>query len=333
MKREKDDLAIGVDLGATKIASALVTAQGEIVASRQTLTEASEGPEAVLKRIAAEVNALAADAPSRVLGVGIGSPGQVDPRAGVVRNAVNLGWEIAPLAAGVRSQLTADAPVWIEKDANASAVGEYFFGAARGCDDFVYLAVGSGLGGGVFANGALVSGADHNASELGHLSLDPNGRLCSCGLRGCAETVISGKGLLALTREKLAGQTLPTHLTTSSDLTTAAVIAAAEVGDALALAALAEVARWLGLVMAVCVAVLNPARIVVGGGLGLAASDFLLTGAQSELRRRVLASSYQHLEIRRSQLTSSAVGAACLVWNAGQCRLSSKGGDRLDGSL
>ncbi len=320
MNTGRGELAVGVDLGGTKIASALVTEQGEVVAARQTLTQAGEGPKAVLGRVAAEVNALVANAPGRVAGVGIGAPGHVDPRQGVVRNAVNLGWEEAPLASGVRSRLTIDLPVWIEKDTNASTLGEHFFGAARGCDDFVYLSVGSGLGGGVLANGVLVSGANHNASELGHLSLDPNGRQCRCGLRGCAETVVSGSGLLAMTREKLAAQTLPTHLTDAPDLTTAEVIAAAKAGDALALAALAEVACWLGIVMAACVAVLNPARIVVGGGLALAASDFLLAGAQRELQRRVLASSCERLEIRLSQLTSSAVGAACLVWHADRLR-------------
>ena len=309
-------LAVGVDLGATKIASALVTEPGEVIASRQTFTAPGEGTEAVLGRVAAEVNALVGEAPGQVMGVGIGSPGQVNSVEGVVRNAVNLGWAEVPLAAGVRSRLTFDLPVRIEKDTNAGALGEYFFGAGRGCDDFVYLTVGSGLGGGVIANGELVSGANHNAAELGHVSLDPNGRPCVCGLRGCAETVVSGNGLLAVTREQLAAKILPTRLIDSPDLTTAAVIAAACDGDELALAAFAEVARWLGAVMAMCVAVLNPARILVGGGLALAAADFLLPGAQNELQRRVLALSHQHLEVRLSQLTSSAVGAACLVGNA-----------------
>ena len=196
------------------------------------------------------------------------------------------------------------------------ALGEYYLGAAKGRRDFVYVTVGSGLGGGVFANGGLISGANYNASELGHLSLDPNGRECVCGLRGCAETVVSGNGLLAVTREKLAEGKISTQLTDSDSLTTAAIIAAARAGDELALAALAEVARWLGMVMAACAAVTNPALIVLGGGLGLAASEFLIPGACAELRRRVLPASHQPMQVALSQLTSSAVGAATLVWHA-----------------
>jgi glucokinase len=307
---------IGVDLGATKIAAALVSPQGQIVASSQAPTLPAEGEEAVLGRIATQVNALTAQSPEAVAGVGIGSPGRVNPDAGIVYNAVNLGWEAVKLAEGVRSRLANDMPVRIEKDTNAGALGEYYLGAAKDCRDFVYVTVGSGLGGGVFANGGLISGANYNASELGHLSLDPNGRECVCGLRGCAETVVSGNGLLAVTREKLAEGKISTQLTDSDSVTTAAIIAAARAGDELALAALAEVARWLGMVMAACAAVTNPALIVLGGGLGLAASEFLIPGACAELRRRVLPASHQPMQVALSQLTSSAVGAATLVWHA-----------------
>ncbi len=314
--RAETAFAIGVDLGATKIAAALVSPQGQIVASSQSPTLPAEGEEAVLGRIATQVNALTAQSPAAVAGVGIGSPGRVNPDEGIVHNAVNLGWEAVKLAEGVRSRLANDMPVWIEKDTNAGALGEYYLGAAKGCRDFVYVTVGSGLGGSVFANGGLISGANYNASELGHLSLDPNGRECVCGLRGCAETVVSGNGLLAVTREKLAQGKISTQLTGPDSLTTAAIIAATRAGDELALAALAEVARWLGIVMAACAAVTNPALIVLGGGLGLAASEFLIPGACAELRRRVLPASHQRMQVALSQLISSAVGAATLVWHA-----------------
>lgn len=323
-------LAIGVDLGGTKIAAALVGRDGRVLETRQVPTPAGAEPGAVLDRIAAQINhlagSLAAQAPlegrpraalsvaTPLYGVGIGSPGQVNSLSGVVRNAVNLGWDEIDLVAEVRHRLTLDIPVWVQKDANASALGEYYFGSARSCKDFVYLSIGSGLGGGIVTNGMLVTGADWNAAELGHLSLDPDGLLCNCGSRGCAETVISGPGLLALVENYLALDEVPTRLSLDQALTTQAILAAAGAGDALALAALQEVGRQFGIIMAVCVAALNPERIIVGGGLGLAAYGTLLPAAHAELRRRVLPVSYRQLQILPSTLASSAVGAACLVW-------------------
>ncbi len=309
-------LALGVDLGGTKIAAALIDRHGHVIESNHTATDAADGSEAVLDRIVAQINALVGRAASPIDGIGIGSPGQVNPIDGTVRGAVNLGWSSVPLAAGVRSRLKRDVPIWIQKDTNAGAWGEYFFGAARGCDDFVYLTIGSGLGAGVIANGQLISGAQHSASELGHLSLDPiNGRLCACGLRGCAETVVSGPGLIAVAREYLTAQKYRSGLRDRADLTTTEIIDAVRSGDELAMAALDRVGQWLGLVMAASIAVLNPGRIVLGGGLGLAAFDWLVPSATRELRQRVLTKSYAPLTIVKSELTSSAIGAACLVWS------------------
>ena len=270
----------------------------------------------MLDQIAAAINALTARAPGPVRGIGLGSPGQVDPIEGVVRNAVNLGWREVRVVAELQSRLANGVPIYVQKDTNAGALGEYFFGAARGCDDFVYLTIGSGLGAGVVANGRLIDGAQYNASELGHWSLDPtNGYVCTCGLKGCAETIVSGRGLIAVTRDLLFSHTYRSGLNNRSKLTTADILDAARSGDELAQAAIDHVAHSLGQVLAACVSVLNPARFVVGGGLGLAAFDQLIPGATRELQRRVLPKGYGQLSIVRSQLTSSAIGAACLVWS------------------
>lgn len=317
MSDQSDDLAIGVDVGATKIAAALVTRDGEILESLQVPTRAEEGSPVVLDRIAAQINALLRRVAANSLvpvGVGIGTPGQVNALRGTVRNAVNLGWEEISLVDEVCSRLTQELPVLIQKDANASALGEYYFGSARGCEDFVYLGIGSGLGGGIVTNGVLVTGADWNAAELGHLSLDPHGLQCNCGSRGCAETIVSGLGLINLVERYLAQDDVPTQLFVDKPLTTRAILSAAQAGDRLALDALMELGRHFGMVMAACVSTLNPGRIIVGGGLGLAAYDFLLPAAQAELHRRVLPASYSNLRILPSTLVSSAVGAAALVW-------------------
>lgn len=305
--------AIGIDLGATKIAAALVDRSGSTLASRQALTLAAEGVAPVLDRIASLAASLAALAPAPVLGVGIGAPGQVDSRQGVTRNAVNLGWGEVYLAEEISSRL-AGMPVWIQKDANLSALGEYYFGAAQGCEDFVFLGVGSGLGGGIFVNGSLVAGAAWNAAEVGHLSLDPAGWRCACGNLGCAETVVSGPGLVRSVADLGSRAETRSPLLDQAELTPAEVLSAARQGDPLALQALERVGGWLGVVAAACVALLNPARLVIGGGLGIAAFDFLHPALQEELRRRTLPGSRASLQILPSQVESSAVGAACLVW-------------------
>jgi glucokinase len=306
--------AIGVDLGATKIASALVSPSGAVLASRQTLTCPADGPEAVLDRLAAEVEALANQAPGHLAGVGIGSPGWVDPTAGVIRNAVNLGWLEVPLVAGVTNRLRCAWPVWVQKDTNASTLGEYYFGAGQGCQDFVYLSVGSGLGGGVIANGQLVSGALGIAADLGHLSLDPHGRLCACGLRGCSETIVSGPGLVSVTAGLLEQAHPASLLEGTPTLTPTIILDAARKGDPVAEAAFAEIGAALGFILSACVAVLNPARFIIGGGLGLAAFDLLLPSTRQELARRVPRSGSDTVQIVASRLASSAIGAACLVW-------------------
>lgn len=305
-------VAVGIDVGATKIAGALVNEAGEVLQAQQLPTLPERGPGPVLDDVATLARELGAAAAQPVAGIGIGTPGQVNSDAGIVRNAVNLGWEKVPLVDEVCARLALDTPIWVQKDANAAALGEYTFGAARGCDDFVYLSVGSGLGGGIVAGGRLVTGADWNAAEVGHLVLDPAGRLCACGQKGCAETVVSGPGLLHLVSTAHEAGRYPTAL--SPTATNEQILEAAAAGDALALAALTEVGEWLGQIMAASVALLNPGLIVIGGGLGLAAFRWLVPAARTELERRVLPNSVNSLAIEPSQVESSAVGAASLVW-------------------
>lgn len=308
-----EPLAAGVDLGGTKIAFALVDREGAVLDVRRTSTLASEGPAAVLDRIAAGIRALLDEAGRQVAGVGIGSPGHLDPVAGVVHNAVNLGWQGVRVYDELRRRLPPGLPLYLQKDTNASAVGEMLFGAARGARDFVYLAAGTGLGGAAVIGGRLITGAANNAMEVGHLSLDPEGRLCGCGTRGCAETIVSGLGLLAGVRER--GAEFPdSPLSGAPDVTTQAILAAATNGDPLALAVLDDAGRALGEVMAACACLFNPALIVVGGGMGRAAARWLLPVAEREMRRRVFPPAVEGLRIAESEITISAMGAACLVW-------------------
>jgi glucokinase len=317
MQDKTQNLAIGLDVGATKIAAALVMASGQTSAARQVPTQPERGAAYVLDRIAALVNELVDLSVNTYaitpVGVGIGIPGQIDQNQGLVRQAVNLGWDEVYLVHELGQRLESSLPIWVETDANAATLGEYHFGAGRGCQDLVYLSVGSGLGAGVICHGKLVTGVTGKAAEMGHFSLDVDGPPCVCGLRGCAETLVSGPGLIRLTIDLLHRGAFPSRLSRQEELSPSCIVSAALEGDLLAREALSEMGRHLGTVMAICAAVLNPALIVVGGGLGLAAFDMLVPAAWREIERRTLPSTFNGLKITSSQLTNSAAGAASLA--------------------
>jgi glucokinase len=196
-----------------------------------------------------------------------------------------------------------------------SALGEYYFGACQGCIDFVYIGIGSGLGAGIISNGHLITGSDWYAADIGHLSINPDGPPCVCGGRGCAELITSGPGVVRVTQQMLSDRS-DTTLASQSELTSVDVLAAAEKGDRLALDALTEVGRTLGIIMSACTVILNPSRFVIGGGLGVAGFDYFMPKAREELMRRTLPNHRGQMDILRSRVESPAIGSACLVWYA-----------------
>ena len=311
-----DPLAIGVDLGATKIATALVARDGTVVASRHAPTLPDEGFERVCQRIAAEVAQLVVGRRADgILAVGVGSAGLVDGDAGVVRWAVNLGWKDVPLAAEVARRLDHALPVFADNDANANALGEGFFGSARGCRHYALFTIGSGLGSVLVRDGRVVNGTLGMVSNLGHYALDPDsGAPCPCGRRGCAETIVSGPALCAATRAILAAGERSSMLIDDGNLTSDHIVAAARAGDAVAMLAITKMSRVLGEVASVAAAVLGPEVIILGGGLGAAAADLLEPGVTRELSRR-LPIPQAIPPVRAATLKSSAVGAACIVWS------------------
>jgi glucokinase len=323
--------AIGIDIGATKIASVLLSEQGELVDSAQMLTLAQEGTQSVFDKVANQILDFARQRPEAIAGVGIGSPGKVDSNAGIVYEAVNLGWKEVHLLDEISGRIGTDLPIWVQKDTNLNALGEYYFGACQGCDDFIYMGVGSGLGAGIISDGHLITGGDWYAADVGHLSVNPEGPLCVCGGHGCAELVASGPGLVRVTQQMLASPSARSSLTDQGDLTPADVLTAARTGDTLALEALQEVGRVLGIVMSACTVILNPARFVMGGGLGLAGFDFIIPTLREEMVRRTLPTHRGRMDIVPSPVQSPAIGSACLVWYArsGKMQTSRKSSQEL----
>jgi len=280
---------VGVDLGGTNLKLGLVSAEGEPLLRHSAATEADRGPDHVLARIADAVRALC-DAASiglaDVSAVGLGAPGPVDWKAGVVVFAPNLsGWRDIPARDRLHQNL--DRPVVLENDANAAAYGEFRCGAGRDVRNLVLLTLGTGIGGGIVLDGRLFRGPTDTGAELGHMVIRHGGRRCGCGNRGCLEAYASATAVVARMREALqAGER--SRLADSADLTCEDIFAAAEAGDALAKRIVEETADYLASGITSILHVLNPEMVVLTGGMMGAGDKFL-----NEIRRRVRETAFE----------------------------------------
>ncbi len=247
---------------------------------------------AVLERIVAGLEQ-ARDAAHKaglpVLGLGLGVPGLVDVATGTVLFAPNLGWTDVPLRQALESRF--DFPIYVDNEANLAALGEVYFGAAEDARYVLYIHSSVGLGAGVVIDRRILAGVAGLAGEVGHMTLEPDGPLCTCGNYGCWETFASQRALFRRIRDAVAAGR-ETWLTEATEgrldpLTIQLVIAAAKRGDAVTLEALAETGRYLGIGLAALINLLNPERVVFGGMLSLA-HEYLLPPMRAEIERRAL---------------------------------------------
>ena len=266
-------VTIGVDVGGTKLAAGLVDSSGQItVRARRQVS--SPSPEAVIGAIAdlvRELQSAAHDAGQAVSGVGIGLPAFVDATRSHVFVAPNLGWRDVPVRSMLEQQIGTH--VVLENDANAAAWGEHRYGAGRGCDDLVVMTIGTGVGGGLIVGGQLLRGHRGMGAEIGHITLVPGGLPCGCGRRGCLEQYASGSALVRLVRARAAqsredaGELMALGDGTPEGITGQHVTSAAQRGDALAISCFAELGDAIARGLSDLTAVLDPARIVLGGGV------------------------------------------------------------------
>ncbi len=264
---------IGIDLGGSKIALGLVSAQDEILARRRIDTDADAGLQSMVERITAEVAALQITLPraEAVSAVGVGAPGPLDHRKGELLTLVNLpGISNTPFRRALEERLSL--PVALDHDAKAAALGEFHFGAGRGRDSMIYIVIGTGVGAAIIYEGALIYGESNSAGESGHMSVDPNGRRCHCGSRGCLEAYAGGPALsrqyAALTGETFAGDE---------------IAARARRGDENALQVFHAAGRALGIAIASLAMTLNIETFVIGGSVAKA-GDLLLGPSRESLK-------------------------------------------------
>jgi glucokinase len=309
-------LAIGVDIGGTKVAAGVVDEQGGIITTARRDTPSND-PAKIQEIIADVVRELQASHQAEA--VGIGAAGFVDATRSTVIFAPNLAWRDEPLRAAVENRC--GLPVVVENDANAAAWAEARFGAGRGQKYLVIITLGTGLGGGLVIDGELYRGRLGIAGELGHVTVEPGGRRCGCGGRGCWERYASGRALVREAQElaslspAIASRLLDLAGGQPEAITGVAVTQAAQDGDEAALEAFRVVGTWLGHGMAALAAVLDPGMFVLGGGVS-AAGELLREPAARTLQERITARAYREVpSVRIAELGPEAgiVGAADLA--------------------
>ncbi len=267
--------AIGIDIGGTKIAGALVAADGSIIRDSRVPTPAHD-PNAIAEAVVGLVNELAEGV--QVEGVGVAAAGFIDADRAKIVYAPNLSWRNEPFKEKLQAKIST--PVFIDNDANAAGWAEFRFGAGRGYKHMVMLTIGTGVGGAVVVNSQLLRGGFGLAAELGHMSLIPGGRLCGCGQQGCIEAYGSGTALLRAAKELVAsGDPMASRLAQLQDengeLTGTQVYQALVERDPGAVQLLAELGESIGQSIATLCSVLDPEIVVIGGGVS-AAGDLLL---------------------------------------------------------
>lgn len=311
-----EDLAIGVDIGGTKIAAGLVTRDGTVMGRLRRSTPGHDA-RAVEATVVELVTKLGEQAPRAV--VGVGAAGWMDSSGSTVLFSPHLAWRNEPLRARLEDAL--GRTVMLSNDADAAGWAEHRFGAARGENEMLCLTLGTGIGGAIVLGGKLQRGRFGVAGEFGHQTLVPGGHRCACGNRGCWEQYASGN---ALGREgrALAGSNSPVahalRAETNGDasaVTGEMVTRLAEAGDPACADLVAEAGEWLGLGLANLAAVLDPGIMVIGGGLG-SASPSLIDAATAAYRKALSGRGYRpYAKIARAELGPDAglVGAADLA--------------------
>ncbi len=297
---------VAVDLGGSKILSVVAQPDGVRLGEDWRTTEAREGPEVVLERIVASIEAALETAGvgrSELAAIGVCSPGPCDTEAGIISDSPNLpDWKDVPICRHLEEKL--GAPTVLENDATAAALGEHVFGAGRGCRHMVYITVSTGIGGGLIIDGKLYRGASGNAGEIGHITIDPEGPRCGCGNRGCVEAFASGAALAAQGEALVARGASPALARLAQEegvITGGTVGRAAEQGDPEARRLVERAGYYLGIGLAAYVNILNPEVIVIGGGLAKV-GDLLLGPARAEMERRAFAQSLAPLRLERAEL-------------------------------
>ncbi len=313
-----DKYVIGVDLGGTKISGAVANFQGEIAAKHILSTKAEEGEDAVLHRIIAVIEKIIEESKvdkEKIVSIGIGSPGPLDPKAGTIITTPNLPFKnfniVRPLVDKFRI------PVYLDNDANAAAIGEFIFGAGKGTNNMIFVTVSTGIGGGAILNGKIYRGNTYNALEIGHMTLEKAGPRCNCGNFGCAEALASGTAIAKAAKE-LMEKGEATSLSNYEKVTAYEVFKEAEQGDLVATKIRNTALNYLGICVANIITLFDPEIVVIGGGVSNG-GKIVFDKIQEIVKERCFKAMWENTKIVPAALGTDAgvIGAVALAMMEG----------------
>ena len=312
---------VGVDMGGTKILSAVIDAEGNILGTAKVPTKADAGTSVVIDRIADSIQKAIGKSginAASIEAVGIGAPGPLDPKTGVVIFAPNLGWRDVPLKTELEARIGIQ--TFVDNDVNVGTLGEHVFGAGQGVQNVVGIFVGTGIGGGIILQGELFHGASKTAGEIGHIIVKAGGPKCGCGTRGCLEALASRTAMAKQFQKAILKQGKKSVISklTDGDLSAirSGVLAkAVRANDKLTLKVFKRVTKYLGIGIGSIVNFLNPEMIVLGGGVVEALDDTFLDDIRAAAKKYALPNTLDGVEIVQAKLgdNSGILGAAALA--------------------
>lgn len=315
---DKKQVTLGIDLGGTKIDIGIVDQSGAIL-RRELIKTNHHGPDSVVTDIRNAVKKIHS-LDEHIVAAGVGMAGQIDSLSGLVHFAPNLGWKDFPL--GEELEKTLKIPVRVTNDVRAAAWGEWLHGSGQGCDDLVCLFIGTGIGAGIVSGGKMLIGSRNAAGEVGHMTLDLDGPLCTCGNRGCFEALVSGWAIARRAKEMVVcdaneGKVLLELVKGEREEITAKMIFEAyRAKEAIAVTIIQEAKEALIAGVAAIVNAFNPAKVILGGGVINGFPEFV-----NEIRigipRRGLKIAVDYLEIVPAQLKGDAgvIGASSFAFD------------------
>lgn len=305
---------IGVDLGGTKISTAISTLDGRILNQTVVPTNASEGERAVLDRIIGTIQEVLDKAQAtlqEIEAIGIGSPGPLDAKKGVIITTPNLPFKDYNVVEPIKEKF--NVPVYLDNDANVAGIGEFMFGAGKGKQNIVYFTVSTGVGGGAVLNGQAYRGNTSNALEIGHMTVDANGPRCNCGNIGCLEAISSGTAIGKRGRDAVSSN-VETSLRNYEEVTSYEVFVEAKKGDAVSKEIIENAMNYLGIGVANAISIFDPEMVIIGGGVSKV-GDILFDTVKEVVKKRCFKSMADACQIVPAGLGVDAgvVGAVALA--------------------
>ncbi len=309
---------VGIDFGGTSMKIGIINEEGSIIIKNSCVTDPNKSGDDIIKHIAECTQKVINNSklPQKdIMGIGIGTPGLLNPETGVLKVAVNIpNLNGIHVTKGISDIL--GKPTFLDNDVNTMSLGEFYYGAGKGLKHVIALTLGTGVGGGIILNGELYRGASFTAGELGHVSISRDGKSCPCGNNGCLERYIGRDGIIErfmVSKNKGVETSIDKYLE-DGEVTPKAIAMAAGDGDVLSIRVLEETGKILGSVLATLVNALNPQAIIIGGGVSNA-GELILGPARIEMMKLAYSIPANDVKLVRAELGNDAglVGSASLA--------------------